>query len=185
MSNSLLFRAVLALLFLLYPVLVYLGLREFQPRSLALVLLVLVAIRFLFHRTAPSMAVAWVGAAGLVVLLTHVTGTSFGLLLYPFMINLILLVVFAFSLVNPPTVVERIARATEPDLPVHAVAYTRKVTWAWCFFFCVNGAISLATVYGSSQWWALYNGLISYLLMGLLMAAEYIVRRRVKRTFRG
>ena len=29
-------------------------------------------------------------------------------------------------------------------------------------------------------WWTLYNGLIAYLLMGLLFAAEWLVRQRVR-----
>jgi uncharacterized membrane protein len=31
------------------------------------------------------------------------------------------------------------------------------------------------------MWWSLYNGLIAYLLMGLLFAGEYLIRRRTQK----
>ena len=92
-----------------------------------------------------------------------------------------LLAVFAISLRYPPSAIERLARLQEPDLPESGVRYTRRVTQVWCGFFIVNGSIALATVlWASDAAWALYNGLIAYLLMGLLFAAEWLVRRRVR-----
>ena len=89
---------------------------------------------------------------------------------------------FSFSLFRPPSVIEQIARLKELDLPEFAIPYTRKVTTAWCGYFVFNGAIALYTVLvADMEFWALYNGFISYLLMGLLFAGEYIVRRKVRR----
>ena len=102
------------------------------------------------------------------------------LLYYPVLMNGLLLVLFGSSLFGTKSFVERLARLQEPDLPPAAVIYTRHVTMLWCLFFVINGSIALATcLYGSMQLWALYNGLISYILIGLLMAAEWIVRKRV------
>ena len=42
-----------------------------------------------------------------------------------------------------------------------------------------NGALYTA-LYADMKIWALYNGLIAYLLMGALFAGEYLVRLRVK-----
>ena len=92
-----------------------------------------------------------------------------------------LLVLFGLSLWKGPTVVERLARLQEPNLDAHGVAYTRRVTQVWCGFFVLNGSLALATaLWGSNATWALYNGLISYGLMGLLMSGEWLVRRRVR-----
>jgi uncharacterized membrane protein len=56
------------------------------------------------------------------------------------------------------------------------------VTQVWCWFFSVNGAIALATaLWASPAIWTLYNGLIAYLVMGLLFAGEYVVRWHFKR----
>ena len=47
---------------------------------------------------------------------------------YPVAISLAMAAIFAASLRHPPTIVERIARLSEPDLPPEGVAYTRQVT---------------------------------------------------------
>ena len=61
------------------------------------------------------------------------------------------------------------------------VAYTRRVTQVWCVFFAANAVVSAATaLWADAAGWALYNGLIAYVAMGLLMAGEWLVRRRVR-----
>lgn len=107
------------------------------------------------------------------------------LLYYPVWMNAGMLLLFAASLWFPPTVIERLARLMEGELDHHAIAYTRKVTQVWCVFFLINGAIAFATAWlGDWDIWAMYNGLISYILMGLLMFIEWQVRRVVKATKR-
>lgn len=92
---------------------------------------------------------------------------------------------FAHSLLWPPTIVEQIARFREPDLPVEVNSYLRKVTIAWLTFFIINAAISAATAAsGSLRLWTLYNGLISYMAMGVMFAAEFLVRQLVRRRLR-
>lgn len=114
------------------------------------------------------------------------TGNALGLKLYPVMVNASLLVLFGLSLFHPPTMVEKLARLQEPDLPPEGVRYTRRVTWVWCGFFIVNGSISLwTTLYGTDEQWALYNGLIAYGLIGALMAGEWCVRQLVMRKQHG
>ena len=51
----------------------------------------------------------------------------------------------------------------------------------WCGFFVVNGAVAAATaLWATPAVWALYNGLLSYVAMGVLMGGEWLVRRRVR-----
>ena len=101
--------------------------------------------------------------------------------LYPALVNAAMLLLFGLSLRFPPTAVERLARLQEPDLPPEAVAYTRRVTQMWCGFFILNGGIAVITaLWSSERVWALYNGLIAYVLMGALFAGEWLVRQRVK-----
>ena len=162
-----------------YPLLVYLGFGRWDPIWLALGLAALMFLRAFGGRDP-----FWV-AAGVGVLLlggaTALQGSWLPLKLYPVLVSLVLFVVFALSLVRPPTVVERIARMAEPDLDAAGVAYTRKVTLAWCGFFVVNGSVSAATsLWGSEQAWVLYNGLLSYLLVALFFGGEWLVRRRVR-----
>ena len=102
--------------------------------------------------------------------------------LYPVLINCTLLVVFAYSLFSPPSIIERMARLREPNFPPAAVFYTRRVTQVWCGFFVMNGVIALGTaLWASEAVWSLYTSLISYVLMGALFGVEYLYRLRFKR----
>ncbi|WP_286037753.1 hypothetical protein [Enterobacter quasiroggenkampii] len=102
------------------------------------------------------------------------------LLLYPVVVNLVMLAVFGGSLWTAMPLVERLARLREPNLPPEGVRYTRKVTLVWCGFFVGNGTMALFTVlHGDMHLWTLWNGMVAYILMGMLMAAEWLVRQRV------
>ena len=163
---------------LLYPFAIFFGLGHFEPRWMALILLGVAALRLRSaqHRVWRLAA----GAAAVLALCTAVGNAALPLKLYPVLVSAVLLAVFGFSLWHPPTVVERIARLTQPDLPPRGVLYTRQVTRVWCVFFVVNGGIAAATaLWASDQAWALYNGLVSYALMGTLFAGEWLVRQRV------
>jgi len=98
---------------------------------------------------------------------------------YPVLISGILLVLFGSSLLYGPPVIERIARLRHPDLPPAAVRYTRKVTQVWCGFFLFNGLVAAATaLWAPWSWWTSYNGCISYVLLGLVFAGEWLLRPR-------
>ena len=76
--------------------------------------------------------------------------------------------------------VERLARLRDPNLPPSGVRYTRVVTRVWCGFFIFNGSVALFTVLrGDMHLWTLWNGMIAYILMGTLMAGEWLVRQRM------
>lgn len=179
---------VFAAIFVVYPILVYLGLAYFDARSVALLLLLLAAGRFLFARSAeggraftPQLLFA-LAAAAVIALLVMISDSALYLRLYPVAINGLMLVIFGTSLLRPPTVIERFARLKEPDLPDSGVRYTRKVTIVWCVFFLLNGSVALYTALATSlETWTLYNGSIAYVLMGALFAGEYLVRRRVQK----
>jgi uncharacterized membrane protein len=100
---------------------------------------------------------------------------------YPVLVNAALLVVFAASLVSPPSVIERIARLRDPELRPAAVVYTRRVTIVWTVFFVLNGGAAFYTArFATLEAWALYNGLIAYVLIGALFAVELAIRTALK-----
>jgi uncharacterized membrane protein len=163
-----------------YPLLVYAALGRLSPRWLALLLALFAALR----AVAARQPFWWAVSGGIVALASagFVANALVPLKLYPVLVNAVMLTVFAASLYWPPSAIERIARSRRPDLPPRGVAYTRRVTWVWCGFFALNGALALATaLWASDRIWALYNGLIAYGLMGLLFAGEWLVRRQVMR----
>jgi uncharacterized membrane protein len=121
-------------------------------------------------------------AATLLAAATVAGGGETATRLYPVLINAGLLVLFGLSLVYPPPIAERLARLSEPDLPAAAVGYTRRVTQVWCVFFAVNGSVALYTALAASlAVWSLYNGVVAYLLIGLLFGVELFIRSRVRR----
>ncbi|MFH7044938.1 hypothetical protein ABT392_21905 [Paucibacter sp. JuS9] len=164
-----------------YPLIIYFSLGRVEPRYLALLLLVLAALRWMAGG-AQLVQARWLAlAAVLLAGSTALLNASLPLKLYPVLVNAVLLAVFGLSLVRGPSVAERIARLQEPDLDARGQAYTRRVTQVWCAFFALNGSIALATaLWASEEAWALYNGLIAYLLIGSLMGAEWLVRRTLR-----
>jgi len=163
-----------------YPLALWWGQGHFEPRALAILLLLIVLARLPALRVSQA-ARWWIGGTLLLLGFAVWANVMLPLKLYPVLVNLALLGVFAYSLVFPHSVAERLARLREPDLPAAAIDYTRRVTQIWCGFFAANGTIALFTALWSSPgvWWV-YNGLIAYVLMGILFAGEYCVRLYVR-----
>lgn len=171
---------VLVVLTVLYPLGVYLAMGHVAPQWLAVLLVALAVLRAVVARQRFWWAVA--SGAALLAVAAWWREDALAVKLYPVLVNAVLLVVFAVSLRHPPSVVERLARLSEPDLPLSAVRYTRKVTVVWCVFFVGNGVAAVYTAaFSSDAMWTLYNGLIAYVLMGCLMGIEWCVRQWVKR----
>ena len=150
--------ALLAVLALAYPVLVYVGLLHFPVKWVAMAITVLLLARVaLLQRAArrqhsaplsllPAMLVA-IACAVLSATLDH----AGALKLVPVVINLACLIGFASTLRHPPSMIERFARLQEPTLDDTAIAYTRQVTVVWCGFFVINGSIALYTALFTSM----------------------------------
>lgn len=172
-------------LFALYPLLIFAGLHYLDPRSVALLVLAALALRYRRHAARLLSGLSAVHFAALAIppvlgVAVLATNSEMLLRLYPAAISASMLIVFGATLVHPPSMVERFARLREERLSAGTVRYTRLVTQAWCMFFLVNGGIAAYTAaYASREAWALYNGVISYVLMGTLFAGERLIRRRV------
>jgi uncharacterized membrane protein len=180
-----LISVLIAGILMMYPFAVYYGLQYFPPRFLALILLALLFLRIVLLRNNLAK-MPWVVPATLLGSLALVfslfTQSNIGFKLYPLLVNCSLLMVFSFSLLKPPSVIETFARLKEKNLNKQGIKYTEKVTLIWCVFFVVNGGISLYTaLYSELEFWMLYNGFISYVLMGSLFLAEFLVRLKVKK----
>lgn len=178
-----LINIVIGLLTIAYPVAVYFGIQYFEPWRIAIVLIGLLALRQVLGggRAAPGSRLVFI--TGLIFCAFAIWRNDLiTLRFYPVVVNGAMLSLFSWSLFNPPTVIERLARLREPNLSPSGVAYTRRVTQVWCGFFILNGGIALATAFWSSfEIWSLYNGLIAYLLMGALFGGEYLVRIRLQK----
>lgn len=178
-------NGIIGLLTLLYPFVVYFGTHYLEPWKIAVLLVILLGIRL----SASVAAKHWSSPLFLVGILYFGFAVWSDKLLtlrfYPVIANAAVLLLFSWTLYSPPSLVERIARIQHPDLPPEGIVYTRRVTQIWCLFFVINGSIALVTaLWCSFEIWSLYNGLIAYLLMGILFAGEYIVRMRIQKHVR-
>lgn len=111
--------------------------------------------------------------------------------LYSVSVSATMLFVFGSSLVFKPNIIFRFACLGDKTLKGSSFEqqvdnYCKKVTVVWCVFFVLNGSISVFTAlhdFGNDalndKIWSVYNGGISYVLMGLLFAVEFVVRKMV------
>jgi len=161
---------------------VYLALGTVSPRVFGIGVLAFVALRLAwvaqrglaaYARLAGASAAATIAASAA----TLIWNDPRALLLAPALVNLALLAVFAASFAARETLIEVFAQAQAGALPDDERAYCRKVTLLWCAFFVANaGVITALALRGTREQWALYTGVVAYLLMGLVFAAEFLYR---------
>src|SRR5262245_26605550 len=181
---------LLGTVFVAYPRFVWIGLSQGSPRVAAAILLCVVApIAFIRMRRSQRAAMRGLAAVPLAtvscLVLSAVLDAEGFMLAVPVLINAIFLAVFGWSLRSGAMpMVERFARLHEDDLSPDKQAWCRMWTVLWSVFFVANGstALVLALLVVAEQapraWWATYNGLIAYVLMGIMFASEWTMRRR-------
>ena len=190
MKTSLILKIFLSLLFLSYPFVVYFGFQHLSMGTTTGLILLLFAIRLLVIGKSKSSLEKTVFIATIVMAIICLLGALLKeyklIMLYPILMSLGLASLFAFSLKEGQTpIVEILARLKDKELPLKAISYTRVVTKVWLGFFIINASISFYTYqFTNFETWTLYNGLISYFLMGLLMGVEYIVRLKLKKKWK-
>ena len=174
----------------LYPVLIFSFLVVFHlPVRLLSIFVIVFAFVFLMNATSQSKKSRRTLVTAALFFLSGVlcfaTNKTLFLKLYSVVVSLSFLFVFASSLFFPPPIVFRFALLKDKSLnssPTRARVerYCRKVTKVWCVFFVFNATISsLTAMSGNDVVWSVYNGGVSYVLMGILFLTEYIIRRKV------
>ena len=170
------------LLKIAYPVVILAFWRIGSPRFIGLALLVLLWLqRWLgadsigdllakFTRLDWAAALAMSGLSAAIA----VTDSETLLRAYPIAVNVGMLIAFGATLVGGgPSMIEKFARIREPDLDERSVRHTRRVTQVWCGCFAFNACASaVSMIWGSRAVWVLYNGFVTYLLVGVLIVAE-------------
>jgi len=171
-----------ALLVAGYPLAVYVGLTRFSARGVGLILLLMLApsLAMKFRRAERDDLVVALRvplSVMAVAVLSALLDDARFVLGMPVLINALLLVQFAGSLRGTP-LVERFARMQQPSLTDAQVRYCRSVTKVWCAFFVGNASISAALALRAPlASWALYTGVIAYVLIGVVATVEYVVRK--------
>ena len=178
---------MLAVALALYPFLIYFSYEYFNVAAIVILCLFLVrafATSIANIKDNPLVDVGKYGAfIGIALCVGYFIFEQQQLLLfYPVMVNVTLLFFFARSLIHKPAIITLFAERFSEEFPEEHIPYTEKVTLAWCVFFGLNAVASLVTVlFFDIQIWTLYNGFISYLLIALMFAIEFVTRKLVLR----
>ena len=179
----------------LYPVLIFyfLVIRKTPLRQFSLIVMACALLAFITgtsrkKNTVKGIPLFWnflllfgLGA------LCFIINSAIILKFYPVLMNLLFLAAFGITLVYQPNMIFRFATMQDKHIrgspgEDQIYDYCRKVTLVWCSFFIVNGNIAAWTIFsGSDTLWSVYNGGISYILIGALFAGEFIVRKIVQK----
>lgn len=182
MTHTMLVRALIMLFFIAYPFIIYFGLSVLPPSFFGLVLIVLLGLRFGILLPEERLLFLPVLLVFLVYAVITVLGDSAQLLLYyPALVNFTFFLVFANSLRSGEPLLLRFVRARGYATSDHTPRYLFWLTMVWAVFFVFNGLVSIWTSTLSIQAWTLYNGLISYFLVTILGAGEWLFRRYYKK----
>lgn len=199
-------KALFYVIAALYPILVFTLLVVFkvETKILSLCIVALAAAFFLSatgskKTSNKKSALDWKPLLSSVLFLAaglfcFITGKEFFIKLYSVVINATLLLVFGSTLFLKPNIIFRFATLADKSIADSSYEnqvklYCRNVTIVWCCFFILNGTASALTTFAEQLFglsaedarrvWALYNGGISYALMGTLFLVEYIIRKVV------
>lgn len=132
-----------AIVLFAYPFAVYFGIDKFGLNLVGGLLIAALLLRLFVANKTPLKEFKFLalttGAVGILLVVLGMVFKQHGWLkFYPVVVNVCMLCVFAFSLKQPQSIIERLARLQEPELPPSGAAYTRKVTMVWCVFFCTE-----------------------------------------------
>ena len=199
------FRVLFYILAAVYPILVFTLLVVFKlPIRILSLCVVVLGLAFFLSVTGKNStnskkekkALDWRPLVSSVLFLIagvvcFITGQSVFLKLYSVVISVTLLSVFGSTLIFEPNMCFRLATMTDKKIigssyEQQVNKYCKKVTIIWCAFFIINGSIAAYTAlhnFGSEELnnkiWSIYNGGISYVLMGLLFIVELFIRKIV------
>jgi uncharacterized membrane protein len=173
---------VLAVLSFLYPAFVY-GLNSMlPPQAFTGLAVLLVGLRVATLRS--EAARIWRGpliSVGVVLAVSATLDGRIAAKIYPVALSLAAAYAFGSSLRKPQSLIERLARIGEPDMPAASQTYCRIVTMIWTVWLVVNAVIAaLLAVRAREEAWALWTGLLAYLIMGVLFGGEMLIRPRVR-----
>ena len=177
------YKTIIAILLptlgILYPVLIYFGVRVMSLRTLSLFLalaLFLALLPQLKQGRQPHLRVPTALGILLCLLGAFLDHPRFMLYL-PVLFATGFFIAFGYTLLRPPSMIEIFANLLVPQLSREEAAYCRRVTFLWLAFFLLNGSIAAFTACCASlALWSLYNGLLVYIAMGVLFVAELCFR---------
>lgn len=179
-----LFNSLSAVLGLLLPIIIYVGI---VSNNLFVPLCVILAFglcrAYLAGVSRSAITAIAVCSAVFVMFFVRLERSGELIKLYPVIMNFVISSVFAFSLRRPKSVLEVLAqRFTDVDKELNARPYLRVLTGVWAALIFLNGCVSAWTsVFSSLEFWVLYNTLYAYAIFAGFALLEWLYRQHYKR----
>lgn len=170
---------LVALVSLLYPALVYIGVGRVSPLVFALILAGVGFAKFYFADGVKDKS-QWLLLSVAVVYsaMLAFSGSDQLLRLYPAVISVCLGAAFVASLYQRESLIERLARLAGETITQRAKRYTGRLSLIWGLLLFANAAVATYLAYfGSLELWALYTGLLSYAIFAVFFALEFLYRQ--------
>ena len=108
--------------------------------------------------------------------------------LYPALADLAYLTIMVTSFFFPPPLayyfINIFDKSIKTKIPkARFDVYCVRASVVWCVYFVIDGITALLTAYFSSDFvWGVYNGGITYAIMGLIFAGEFVIlKMKVKK----
>ncbi len=178
-------RVLLWILTVLYPFIIYLALSSNAPICALAALGMILLLRILTDGGTGRTDNIILTVLGITVLiLFRLREDPVYLMLYPTLVSYGFLAVFGISLTGEKSAVEKIASLSvkKEEITDDFRQYCRRVTAVWCIFMFLNGTAALCLAFlADREIWMIYTGFISYILMGLMFAGEYLIRIHVRK----
>ncbi|MDA1076507.1 MAG: hypothetical protein O3A63_17385 [Proteobacteria bacterium] len=175
-------KVLLGIAFALYPLLVYLMIDRVGPGAIVSILAVLLFARLALLKGRPLLLLYGAAVIATFCALAYLNEDLTVLKLYPVIVSVTLGSLCVYTLAVPPSAIERLMKAIGTEVSPQAIRYTRILTGIWAVFFVFNASMAGYTaLIAPTGVWALYNGIISYGLIGLLIVLEYPVRWAYKK----
>jgi uncharacterized membrane protein len=165
---------------IVYPAAVFFLRGAIGPSVFVIVALIIVTARLSLGKFGvddwrPALAITAGAMVGLAVLDAALAAHA-----YPVLMSFAAAGVFAVTLRRPPSLIERFAMAAGEEWSLSLRRYCRKVTLTWAIWLGINAAIAAYfALSDNDQAWALWTGVLSYLVSGALFAGEWLIRHSV------
>lgn len=171
-------KSIIAIcLFLAYPYLVY---REIESGMVWLAPAIFSGIYLLQSFAAGNVKIKiYKALVSIVLLLGAYYLQTITAKVLPVLIQLMLMYFFGRTLLKGkgPSLIESFVRLEFPEFQPGISEYCHQLTMLWTGFFAFNAIMCIALAnWGTDFWWLLYNGVLIYLMIGVLMIGEYIYR---------
>ena len=175
-------KVFLMALVITYPVFVFLALMVFHlPVSIVSLGMLIIAIAY-FSFVSGDGKKNWTAIIlGVVAIIVLVTQSELVLRFYPVVMTAVFLVVFGVPLLKGKPIITRFAMMMDPAIATHPgrgilERCCKGLNIAWCVHIIISLGINIAICFGSTlEVWAIYNTVVSYVVIGLLVSLQFLV----------